>query len=683
MANAKPAPPAASRWVLLLYLLPLLLAIAVRLTFATYFEYESQEDTVRAAAIIEHANLPLYGIGHVRFLGAALGPLVYYLKAIPHLFTAHPGGEVVFLFILHLMALTFSMFLARDMARSIFQAPRDSWLPHGVALGTGVLLALSVHSNAITSHAHPSYFAGALMPVVVFGIHRHLALDDNRWLVPAGIAFGLMTQLYQLTLFSPFMLAAMFVVARRKPSVAAARRFLIPVVICYVPYLVSELVTGFWNTLNFFTYQPGPNDASMVGAPAFDNLAFLVTTSVDYRFLSNLLDGIFLIGGAAGIVVVFRHALRSVSARILAVFGLFYLLLPAVILGAPRFQLSLPATHLIVTLGLTALVVAAHRTIGRGNTRATAATAAAVLAMVAGSYFFGRSEADAALRRHLYYPLRIVFTEPAGRTPDLSRSVALLEELRGKHGVNLENLSRAVYSPIVGSGYYGHHYLMRYLESTLPSATADTSPRLLVFDDYFPFDVYSPGTSHLGDTVIASLSPPRVLDESFELTVRCDHPWCAERAEPARAAPAITFFWGCGEFRDLADQLSVPPEECEQLLTAPEHRREYNGVLQLPGQPSQCPDCTEIIYLGATLECSVEVTLDEQPLQPLWVEVRERKFGFYVVPPDLATPGSHRLAIALDGCVPLYFELAGFAGRPRQEQAAHDEFWSKPRSDPF
>ena len=682
MSDGRTTPPRTPRWVPLLYVLPLLLAVAVRLSFPTYFEYESQEDTVRAAAIVEQAHLPLYGIGHVRFLGAALGPLVYYLKAIPHLFTSHPGGEVAFLFLLHLSALLFSMVLARDVARSLFSSVTTPWLPHGVALGTGLLLALSTYSNALTSLALPSYFAGALMPLFVLGVHRHLAEKDDRWLFPAGVAFGLMTQLYQLTLFSPFMLAAMFLVAGRRPTARAAKLFLLPVAICYVPYLVSEFVTGFWNTLNFFTYQPGPRDATMVGAPALDNLAFLVTTGIDYRYLPNVLDGVFLAGGAAGLVLVARNLVRSVSGRILGIFALFYLAAPAAVLGAPRFQLSLPATHLIIALGLTALVVAATRLFSGRATRGKVGALAALLALLLGSYFFGRSEADAALRRHLYYPLRIVFTEPAGRTPSLGDSMTLLRRLHSRHGVGLENLNDVICSPVVASGYYGHHYLIRYLESAdeLPPAEADF--RLLVYDDYFPFEVASAAAAGVGDVRIAPLVPARVRDHTFELAIDCDHGWCAQRSAPAPASPAIRFFWGCGEFRDLEPRLAVPKDECEDLLTAPPHRREYRGLLDLPPSPSHCPDCREVIYLGASLECTVELTLDGHDLDAEWIEVRERKFGFYTIPREMSSPGTHRLTVVLDGCVPLYFELAEFPGRPRLDKA-HDEFWSKPRSDPF
>ena len=664
-----------------LYCLPLVIAAIVRAQLPSFFEYESQEDTVRALAILEKGDIPLYGIGHIRFLGAALGPLVYYIKMIPYLFSASPWSEIVFLFILHLAAVLASMLLARKLLSDLFAPAIPAWLAHAGALAVGVLLALSVHSNTLTSHPHPSYYAASFTIVFVAALYDFAVRGRTAAAPVAGAMLGIMTQLYQLTLFAPFLLVLVLLAARRMPTRRDALMFFLPLLLCYVPYLASELFTGFWNTRSLFTLAPGPRDETALGARSLvGNLAFVADAAVAHFHVTDRLDGLWLLLAAAGLAVSAWASLRNPAARFLICFFLFYTVLPAVALGVPRFQLMLPASQLAVAVGAVALVLAASRIASRP-------LAALLLAVpFVFSLAFSGSNAAASLRGHVFYPLNMLLMEPAGRTPDLGTSSRLARTLHEQFGLTLHQFPGRVFSPVAASGLYGHQYLLRIAQADPPQAgsgqsttaplpsRSDRSPTdddptsvLFVTDDLFPHEVSRlAGHSRTVDRSTVSPIAQRMDPDSFTLRVSCDQPWCASRSGPRHAGlPVVRFFWGCGEFRDLDESVNIPAEQCEDLLQAPRHSRTYEGRFTIPPHDPDCRDCRQMLYLAVSNTCKVTAHVDGLQLDWSWAHAHEQDIGLAQLPAPVSGSGEHRLALEIADCVPFRLETLQFTGRPR------------------
>lgn len=702
------------------FAIPLVIATVIRLSLPSYFEFEAQEDTVRTVAILERGDLPLYGIGHVRFLGAALGPLVYYLKAIPYLVDPDPAGEIVFLWLFHLAGIVFSMLLASALIPSIL-ASRTIWsqgsrggyptdggdsvnaklmrsaAPLLAAFFTGLSLAFSVHAHSLTSHPHPSHFAAALMPPFLCGLYKFLEGGSNRWLILSGACLGVMTQLYQLTLFAPIMMVILFIFLPRKLMAADIRRFLIPLFICYLPYLVSELATGFRNTLGFFSFAPGPYDRSMVESNWRDNLHVLLNATVEHFHVPSAFDLIFLMLTAVGLATLLLTLRRCRGARFLMIFMLFYCVGPALVLGSSRIQLTLPAMQALLVLG----GFMAFRWLARLWRRRAVSKALAAgltLSTLVASVLFSTTTADILLRAPLFYPMRILMAEPLSHTPSLDRSRQLVRTLHEQFGIGLDKLSKCVHSPFAVTGDYGHHYLMRVVEKAgSAKKTRDDSDRfdtnvgghlvcpVLVYDELFPYDVHPFGQSDpaarlgklkqpgrhgaeivsLGDIKFVPLDPGRIDPTKFNLSVSCDDPWCRQRVGPVRSPPSIRFFGGCGEFRDLDQRISISKEECEELLVAPVHDRWYSGPLVLPSPPVDCPECEETLFIGVEADCRVLLEVDGTLLSTSWTLVNDRQFAFVRLAGPLARAGRHELRIGILGCVPHYFDIASFSGVKR------------------
>jgi len=660
------------------YVVPLLAATWVRLSLPSFFEFETQEDTVRSVAILENGDLPLYGIGHIRFLGAALGPLVYYLKAIPHIFVGDPAGELVLLWVLHLVGLVFSMLLAGRVISavgSVFdrgrigsdtgKTPTESlFKPHVAAFVSGLFLAFSVHAQSLTAHAHPSNFAGTLVPPFLYGLYRYLTGGSRRWLLLTGLCFGIMSQLYQLTLFAPALVVMLFVLVPRRPTARDIWSLLAPIMACYVPYLLSELATGFWNTGELLSVGPGPQDAGMVESDWAYNLHTLVNTAVEHFRVPEAMDLVLLVAAFAGFVTLVLACRRAPPARFVLAFALFYGLLPAVALGAPRFQLILPTIQIMLALGCLVagrwLVV-----IWRGGTASRVLAAGAICLALVTSAFFSTTPAGWLLRDPLFYPMRMLMAEPLGRTPSLMASRTLALKLRTEFGIGLEDLSSCVHSPFGLTADYGLHYVMRAVGDKADLSLKRVCP-VMVYDDLFPYEVSSAQRFEIGGMEVVALDATVLDPDRFMLDIRCDDQWCAERHGPFSAWPGIRFFWGCGEFRDLDNRVGVPADECEELLVAPPHDRWYTGPLVFPEADPRCDECRQTILLGVPADCRTLVELDGEPLDVSWKTVNERDFGFVAIPPHLSSPGEHGLRIGILGCAPRFFDLASFSGRKRQ-----------------
>jgi hypothetical protein len=671
-----------------LFALPLLVAVLARVGLPSYFEFESQEDTARTVALLEKGELPLYGIGHVRFLAAALGPLVYYFKAIPYSLWADPAGELLWLMLWHLAGILFSTLLMREVLADLVSASSRSRLVADVfAVAGGCLLALSTHSLGLTSHAHPSNFAATMVPLVAWSVHRWLATRNASILVLAGICLGIMTQLYQLTLFLPALLVAWCVAWPRLPDRRAVLSLLVPIALCYVPYLLSELATGFFNTRNLFVFAPGPQDEGMVGTSSMaGNLLSLASTVVQYRFVPDALDALWLGLAGVGLVRLVAAAGGSKSVRFFLLFLPFYTVLPAVVLGAPRYQLSQPAAQLVIVLGALSVwqgwgigwvfrqipaCQPATATDDRQSTRACLVARSAgggfvAISLAVACVLLSGSDAGRKLREPAFYPMRVVAAEPAARTPSLADSRALLQLLHLRFGVTLETLSSRVHSPFAASGHYGHHYILRTVERRVGDA-ANPPPvpsrrPLLVVDELFPWQVAALTSLRLGPVEVHELPEGADLP-FFTLRIDCPDPWCAERSRPFRGPPEVRFFWGCGEFRDLDAELGIPREQCENLLRAPPHTRRYFGTLPPRGGGPDCTGCSDVLWLGVADSCHLELTLDQVPLPVVWQQVKERKFGTVVLPP--VGPRGARMVVVVSDCVPWYLDAVRFIGLPR------------------
>jgi hypothetical protein len=281
--------------------------------------------------------------------------------------------------------------------------------------------------------------------------------------------------------------------------------------------------------------------------------------------------------------------------------------------------------------------------------------------LLAGSWWFGGQEADVRLRRPLFYPARVVFAEPAARTPSLARAREMLVMVRERFGVGVADLDARVHSPVMGTDYYGFHYLMRVLEREVP-AGAGADGDLFVYDELFPWDVVGTERAAAEGMVAVAVQPRRILDETFKVQVSCREPECPEGLGPIHARPRVAFFWGCGEFRDLEPRMSIPETECEAMLSAPRQDRVYRGRMFLPARDAGRPRRQEVLYMGVSTECETLAVVDGVPLPMEWTVVGERKFGYGVLAGTLLPGMEHDLEVKLSGCVPFYFDLAEFTG---------------------
>ena len=655
---------------LILMSIPVFLAILVRSQLSSYFEFESQEDTVRALAIIENGDLPLYGIGHIRFLGAALGPLVYYLKAIPYLFHRDPLVEVIFLFILHIGAIIAAQRLTADIVGDWLKAARPSLdaqkrvlLTECSAALLGVFMAMSLYSNAMTSHAHPSYYASALMIPFVFAVHRFCRGGTVRYAVLAGVCLGVITQLYQLALFAPFFMVLLLVSHSRLPTRREAGYFFLPLFLCYLPYLLSEFQTGFWNTRSLFVFQPGPTDDGMMESSWALNLRFLVNATISYIGWPPWLDGFTMIFSGTGLVSMVLWFYRVPAVRTMLLWLSVYGLATALVLTAPRLQLVLPVPQFLLLMGILQWSVWARRiwqSKWRWHGSVTMALAGVVLFLLALPI---RQSAPVDLfRSRLFYPIRVADFHPIGRMMTLEDSRLLLTELRQSYGIGLPELTEQVSSPLVASGMQGHHYLIRALEETVPAGPL-VAGQVFVHDDLFPYEVHGRFEKSAGRFKFAVLDAGAISGGSlFKPCVTGD----CSIDEKVDAPLKSRFFWGCGEYRDLDPRLGIPPEECEEILTSKPANRVYEAMLRAPVLPDQnkCPDCRPVLFVTKFHECGLMAHVGGQPLSFAWHNSPDRHYGFAQLPARMEDGRGHRLRIELTDCVPYTFNVVAFQGRP-------------------
>ncbi len=657
------------------YATPLLAATLLRLTLPDYLEFESQEATLRGLTIVEKGEVPLYGIGNIRFLGAALGPLIYYVKAIPYLFTRDPAGEFVMLWLLHLAAMVASMLYVRSVVAHRIGLPDLAGrpgpallpLPDLAAVATGFAMTLSVHALGGTSVPHPAYLAATVMPWFLLGIHRYLVEGSRGWLAVGSLAFGIMSQFYQMALFAPLLAGVAWLLVPRKPARGDLLAGLLPLLLCYLPYLASELATSFFNTRQLFTFQPTAGDQQAVRSNVLYNLGYVWSAMVTTFGLPPFLYGIVGLLGLAGLGDLVRASLRTRAPRTLMALLLVYVLLPSLLLDAPRFQLIQPALPFLVAWGAIVLVLRGTEPLRTSARRARRAALAAGL--VVGALLLSIGPLS-AIPGSVEYCRRITPAHPWGGLPDLASTRAVLTELNRRLAIDLPGLYDRVHSPVVNSGLYADAIVLRSLEVDPPKPDAHRpGPALFVHDPLFPYDLAGTLPGRPGGYAIAPLEP---RFREVRRTLECDGEWCAELAGTHPAEPRQRFFWGCDSLRDLDARIPLPESECEAVVTMPVHSRTYAGDLVLPPPPPGCADCAEVLFLTLSPECKASLRVDDVDVDVLWHRGYAYRYGLVQLEGPAARPGEHRFELRLDDCVPAVLDLVSFTGVPRFVRTPYD-----------
>ena len=645
--------------LLAIYLIPLLLALAIRTFLPTYYEFESQEDTLRAMALIEKGEVPLRGIGHIRFLGAALGPLVYYVKAIPLLISPHPMSEVYFLILLHLGAILASMLLTAGLVRTLLQAGRlnSQWQPNGLAphfaaAGTGVLLALSHYAHALTLHAHPSFFAAAFVPILTLAIYRWSMGGSNGWLALAGACLGIMTQFYQLALFAPFLVLFIWLGPRRRPDRRSLAALLLPIFLCYVPYLVAELHTGFTNTAGLFEFQPGPGDDASVGFAFLNNLSFDLAVITRHYGFPAVLSLPIILCAVLGLWLAAKALRATPGISALLALGLVYTLLPMLLLHDVRFELSLPFGQILVVLGAMAVWQQAQ-SLWRCRKTIAASSAAVVITL---SLLFPRLMEAHGIGTHAVTPIRMESAYPLGGMPTLAESERVIAHLRQSTGINASNARDTVVSPVLFSGLFGHRYLLRVLEGSVPAGPSFDGT-VFVVDSAFPLQI-ADGKEEIVDDFSIHYLTTRV--SGARVTIDCDEEWCAAASAAPLPHLLSRFFWGCKEFRGLDDRAQTPRHECEDIHTSKPSDHTWQATVTWGPIPDQCPGCSRRLFLIHDPGCQPTVTFDGEQMQLAHYAGMKSDYGLATVPPGA---NSQEVVITIPDCNSYSFLAVPFIGQ--------------------
>ncbi len=673
------------RWVhdgpgpLFLYGLPLLVFLIARLTLRNYYEFETAEDTHWARIIVEKGELPLYGIGHIRFLSASLGPLIYYMKAIPYAFSPDPGLELAFLLMIHAASVVFVVGLGKAWFEDLLHEANDPWTSRikdhfqGIegrtaawaGWGMGMLYALSMHSMLLCSHGHGMYYAAGFMPPFLFFLYRFLREGGTGNIIALGAIFGVMSQTYQLTLFIPGLVALLFLAFRRWPNRREWTLGLIALAITYLPYILSEMFTGFSNTRGLFRLEPGEGDKVLVQGQYLLNWLYVLNSFVEYRFLPWGGELVFLLLGATGLLWAFGAALMSRTMRFPVIFFLYYVVLPAFVLDAPRIQLARPAMQWLIVLGLLPWSLWIARTWTSGTTLRRAAGVGLFLALIAGTAWIESQSLDDLLYGSIDYPSRIALMDPVGDTPDLSESKHILQTLHDEFSVRVNNLASTVFSPFMVTGFYGHNYLLRLYDPPGTASDPTQPPPVLVVDRWFPYRIVSHHEAWIDDVQIAGIDPQRLPLDQFTLEIECDRPWCSKRTGVHPSKPLIRYFGGCEVFRSLDDRLSVPKAQCEDLIGAPKHNRRYLGTMNLPARTQEFRQAKEVLWVAAEVDCDITILASNVPLKAKSHRVTNLQFLFYDVT-DLPREVPLELSVSVENCRPEMFEMVQFTGMPRE-----------------
>ena len=157
--------------------------ISLRCLHPWTFDYESEEYTIHSAAFLQNGIL-LESPQRIRYLMLVVGPLYMYLKSVPYLFTPDPGGEILFVILLHgLAAALLSLWV---------------WRRFGLryALTSLFLLVFSSQSISRSVNPHPRSYSIPLVVILMIVVERVLVQSEHRRLMLLAAVFAFATQVY-------------------------------------------------------------------------------------------------------------------------------------------------------------------------------------------------------------------------------------------------------------------------------------------------------------------------------------------------------------------------------------------------------------------------------------------------------------------------------------------------------
>jgi hypothetical protein len=642
-------------WVLLLALgIPLLFGFVLRLLVPPYLEFESVEDLIRIRLLLEQGQVPLYGIGRIRFTDSALGPMIYYFKGLPYLLGGGPEAEIVYLRVLHLAGMTGLVWTVRR------------------ALGTAtasvfaLLWAISTFSIALSAMPHASFYSTGFMGLVIFFMDQGVVRRRPWALIGLGVVLGIMTQFYQLTLFVPIWVILAMLIYRPSLPGHAWRAGVLALVLCYLPYLLSELLTGFGNTRGLFAWTGGVGDNDMVKASVADNLGVLLTVLVDTWGLPRWVGGVLFLSAIAGLILLIRKTIRTVRDRtyrgdgvvLLAFWGLFFSTLPTLILGDARYQMLSPFPQLLAAIGLSTALAWGYKLLQDLEHR-TAFLRLGLWASMAGliilsNVLFAQDPDLFWLYNRRIFPIWVAPGGEAHEIPDFPEVRDTLDVLHRMEGLSTENRGTRLHGFWMGSGVYGTPFILREVEQAVDSIPPDDGSILLLTDDLFRYDIKDAEEVDLGlHGRYAFKYSPRLMRDEFHLHLVDDS---GLPRESLKHIPRVLYFGGCNEFRQLTGGDEPTPFDC-RILRLDMMDWVYEGPLELPPVRQ---GVSEVLAVQVSARCAVEINVDEQPLEIDWVWRARHGFGYAVIPEHVQR--STTLEVVIKGCVPYTFDIFEFSG---------------------
>jgi 4-amino-4-deoxy-L-arabinose transferase-like glycosyltransferase len=196
-----------------------------------WFMMDQARDAVQALRIVEEKHFPL--VGPIARGIYALGPLYYYLLAVPFSFSRDPSGAVLFTGMLNLVGVYLTYRLGRE-----FFSPTAGLV--AAALYAVFPMAV-VSSSAMWNPGFVPLFA-----VVFFYSLYQFAVAERPWgLTVALVALGCLLQVHLSGLALPLLLVAVFALLKPPIPWRHAVLGLALVFLLFTPYLVFEARRNF------------------------------------------------------------------------------------------------------------------------------------------------------------------------------------------------------------------------------------------------------------------------------------------------------------------------------------------------------------------------------------------------------------------------------------------------------
>jgi 4-amino-4-deoxy-L-arabinose transferase-like glycosyltransferase len=392
---------ARARWILLGTL-----AIAAFLRLyridLTWFFLDQLRDVSVASSIAAGHSVPLLG-PWIGWTNAYLGPLYFYLIAVPFLFTGHPLGAVVAMALANVVAIAL---LYRFAARYFGIAAAL------IACGLFAAFPLAVVSARVLWNPGliPLFtlvFVSALYGVIVDG--------RSRPVIAASAALAVLTQLHVTAIALGAVALIAGAIWRPRVRLRDVGLGALAFLVLYSPYAAYEITHRFENVRAFASAMP---TAGLGGEPALGGIMRSVATlyrpvlggflvaepwapwfTVVFSSLHAVEAALFAVGLAVCVYRLARNSPRAVDepARRALALLLLWVAVPVLLLGTRRtavwwyyLDLLYPSPFILAAIGLMSLasVVPIHLRRGSILTTASAALVAAI-AIAHGSFQVG------------------------------------------------------------------------------------------------------------------------------------------------------------------------------------------------------------------------------------------------------------------------------------------------------